>query len=172
MNWAIYKLIPYSLWEMGSKIPTPLFQLQPPANPLVALLSDPGSSSSNTTSLSSQLQSASITPQSQSTPSNFNGDPASVGRELLTPEEVSTLLNLALYQALSTSPPTSFPIPASTLYSGYILPNRPAYIPQDQREDVVIGKSDWKKLGKWMKELGKEGVLKIKENKGDVTVVR
>ena len=35
---------------------------------------------------------------------------------------------------------------------------------------MVIGKSEWKKLAKWMKELGKDGVLKIKESKGEVTV--
>jgi len=37
---------------------------------------------------------------------------------------------------------------------------------------VVIGKSEWKKLAKWMKEASKDGLLKIKESKGEVTVQR
>jgi hypothetical protein len=35
---------------------------------------------------------------------------------------------------------------------------------------VVIAKSEWKKLGKWMKEVGKEGLIKVKETKGEVIV--
>jgi translation initiation factor 2D len=35
---------------------------------------------------------------------------------------------------------------------------------------VVIGKSEWKKLSKWMKEASKEGLVKIKETKGEVIV--
>ena len=62
-------------------------------------------------------------------------------------------------------------MPASTLYSAHILPNRPAYIPKEQREDVVVGKSEWKKVSKWFKEVGKEGLVKVKETKGEVTVV-
>lgn len=62
-------------------------------------------------------------------------------------------------------------MPASTLYSAHILPNRPAYIPKDQREDVVVGKSEWKKVSKWFKEVGKEGIVKVKESKGEVMVV-
>lgn len=88
----------------------------------------------------------------------------------LSPSEVSTLLSAALYQVLSTSPPSSFPIPSSQLYSAHVLPSRPAYIPLARRDDVIINKSEWKKLAKWMKETSKEGVLKIKESKGEVVV--
>lgn len=35
---------------------------------------------------------------------------------------------------------------------------------------MVIGKSEWKKLAKWMKEVSKDGLVKIKESKGEVTV--
>ena len=92
----------------------------------------------------------------------------------LSPTDISTLLTLALLQALSSDAVASlsFPIPASQLYSGHILPNRPAYIPKHQRDDVVIGKSEWKKLGKWMKEASKDGLLKIKEVKGDAVIQR
>jgi len=83
-------------------------------------------------------------------------------------------LTLALLQALSSDAVASlsFPIPASQLYSGHILPNRPAFIPKHQRDDVVIGKSEWKKLGKWMKEASKDGLLKIKEVKGEAVIQR
>jgi translation initiation factor 2D len=89
----------------------------------------------------------------------------------LTAQEISTLLTLALLQSLSNLSPAQFPIPASTLYSAHVLPNRPAYIPKEQREDVVVGKSEWKKVSKWFKEVGKEGIVKVKESKGEVMVV-
>jgi translation initiation factor 2D len=88
----------------------------------------------------------------------------------LSPSEISTLLSLAFYQSLTDFPITSLPIPASLLYSAHVLPNRPAFIPKSQRDDVVIAKSEWKKLGKWMKEVGKEGLIKVKETKGEVIV--
>jgi translation initiation factor 2D len=88
----------------------------------------------------------------------------------LSPSEISTLLGLALIQALSEIEPSALPMPASLLYSAHVLPNRPAYIPKAHREDVVIGKSEWKKLTKWMKEASKDGLVKIKESKGEVTV--
>lgn len=89
-------------------------------------------------------------------------------KQNLTSSEISTLLSLALLQSLQTPPP--LPIPASLLYSAHVLPNRPAYIPAGNRDDVVIAKSDWKKLGKWMKEVSKDGSIKIKETKGEVIV--
>lgn len=96
-------------------------------------------------------------------------DEASVDKgEPLTAAEVSTLLTAALLQTLNSPP--AFPIPSSQLYSGHILPNRPAYIPAARRDDVVISRSEWKKLAKWMKELGKEGLIKVKETKGEVVV--
>ena len=38
------------------------------------------------------------------------------------------------------------------------------------RDDVVIAKSEWKKLAKWMKEVGKDGLVKTKETKGEVII--
>lgn len=164
-----------SLWEMGSKSPTPRFQLQTPLHPFV-VCQTPNPPSSTISWLSGQMGTTNLeaTPLEKSAQNGIPSESVAGPSHSLTPlspSEVSTLLNLALFEALSTSPPTSFPMPASTLYSGYILPNRPAYIPREQRDDVVIGKSDWKKLAKWMKEVGKDGVLKIKDNKGDVTVL-
>lgn len=90
--------------------------------------------------------------------------------EPLTASEVSTLLTAALMQTLSSLSPSQLPLPSSQLYSAHILPNRPAYIPHERRDDVVIARSEWKKLAKWMKELNKEGLLKTKEAKGEVVV--
>jgi len=48
-----------------------------------------------------------------------------------TPDEVTELLNKALLQAISKSlislPSSSFPIPATLLYTNHILPSRPAF---------------------------------------------
>lgn len=88
----------------------------------------------------------------------------------LTAAEVSTLLTAALHQTLTTISPSILPLPASQLYSAHILPSRPAYIPPERRDDVVIARSEWKKLAKWMKDAAKDGVIKIKESKADVTV--
>lgn len=92
--------------------------------------------------------------------------------EPLSAAEVSTLLTAALMQTLAGLSPAQLPLPSSQLYSAHILPNRPAYIPPERRDDVVIARSEWKKLAKWMKELNKDGLLKTKETKGEVVVTR
>lgn len=154
---------------MGSKPAMPTFTLPPPVKPLVPPPAEAGPSqsappSSTTDTLAEELDSKSLNDTSRPTSA---GD--SVGP--LSPAEISTLLSSALIQSLSSLPPSAFPLPASSLYSAHILPNRPAYIPREQRDDVVIGKSEWKKLAKWMKEVSKEGIVKTKEIKGEVTVM-
>ncbi len=99
-----------------------------------------------------------------------DGDPDAHSATPLKSSEISTLLSVALLRALTHLEASIFPMPASLLYSAHILPNRPAYIPKEKREDVVVCKSEWKKLAKWMKEVSKEGLMKIKETKGEVTV--
>ncbi len=155
-------MIEHSLWEMGSKPILPTFPL-PPQNPLApppspeAGPSRPVSPAENLTDGDQNLDLADNEPNGQSsTP--------------LEPSDISTLLSVALLQALATLQNTSFPMPASLLYSAHVLTNRPAYIPKDTREDVAIAKSEWKKLAKWMKEVAKDGLLKIKETKGEVVV--
>lgn len=95
---------------------------------------------------------------------------ADTALEPLSANEVSTLLSISLLQALSTLSNAEFPMPASTLYSAHVLPSRPAYIPKDRRETVVVARSEWKKLAKWMKEASKEKLVSIKESKGEATV--
>lgn len=148
---VLYPCAKTSLWESGSKLVLPTFTLPQPVHPLVAA-PEAGPSRPRTPDLSEKVAQVSIS-----------------DKPSLSSSDISTLLNVALLQVLAIDPPT-FPIPASQLYSSYILPNRPAYIPKDQREDVVIAKSEWKKLAKWMKEVNKDGVIKIKESKGEITV--
>ena len=146
---------------MGSKPTLKTFTLPPPTNPLVPPPQEAGPSRPRTP----------IDDLVDDT-SNLKVNNAAAPVASLSPSDVSTLLSLALLQALTSNslPLSSFPIPASSLYSAHVLHNRPAYIPKDQRDEVVIGKSEWKKLAKWMKEVSKGGLLRIKEAKGEIVV--
>lgn len=144
-----------SLWVMGSKpslsaftLPQPRESLAPPPEGEAAPL--PAVSDSQATADAPVAEEASTEP--------------------LTAAEISTLLTASLHQTLTTISPSILPLPASQLYSAHILPSRPAYIPPSRREDVVIARSEWKKLAKWMKDAAKQGVIKIKESKTDVNV--
>lgn len=161
-----------SLWELGSKPDLTPFIAPSPAKPLVnppipQAEAGPSRPSSPPSSINAGINDLQLDDDAES---RREGTDASAETRL-TPAEISTLLNLALLQSLSTTlEPASFPMPASTLYSAHILPNRPAYVPKNQREDVVIAKSEWKKLVKWMKEAGKDGLVKVKESKGEAVV--
>ncbi|KDQ16990.1 hypothetical protein BOTBODRAFT_172600 [Botryobasidium botryosum FD-172 SS1] len=88
----------------------------------------------------------------------------------LTPAEVDTVLRKALLQAiprLSKLPPGTFPIPASNFYSSHILPSRPARCPPS----CDIKKSSFKKVSKFLQAAEKDGLLKLKEMKGDLNVM-
>ncbi|WVQ77838.1 hypothetical protein IAR50_007533 [Cryptococcus sp. DSM 104548] len=148
------------LWELGSKSAPPTFILPAPEVPLA---SDPRGQRKEDVPLVEDLSISEDATEASSEPA--------ISSATLTPDEISSLLSLSLLQALSTLQPSSFPMPASLLYSSHILPSRPAYIPKDKRDEVVIAKSEWKKLAKWMKEINKEGIVKTKESKGEVTVV-
>lgn len=151
-----------SLWEMGSKPPLRLFPLPAPKQPLVP----PPQSEAPAPSTGSDDAVAEVTDGVEELQVNA---PADTGAPL-SPAEISTLLSAALLQTLSTLNPSTLPLPSSQFYSAHILPSRPAYIPAAKRDDVVIGRSEWKKLAKWMKEASKDGLIKIKESKGEVVV--
>ncbi|XAO21936.1 hypothetical protein I312_100693 [Cryptococcus bacillisporus CA1280] len=150
------------LWDLGSKPTLSTFTLPPPQNPLAA--PPEGFEPMPKSSSPPAIQQLSISAE--------DGSKASIPVSTsLSASEISSLLSLSLLQALSGLQPSAFPMSASLLYSSHILPSRPAYIPKAERDEVVIGKSDWKKLAKWMKEASKDGIVKIKESKGEVTVV-
>ncbi|KAI9068830.1 eukaryotic translation initiation factor SUI1 family protein [Trametes sanguinea] len=96
----------------------------------------------------------------------------------LTAEDVSSLLRTALIQAIGTTlskiPPSSFPMSASTFWSTYVLPARPAFaldmygLPDASSIDVKH--STFKNVKTFLKASAKEGLIKLKESKSDVTV--
>ena len=85
----------------------------------------------------------------------------------LSTGDVDRLLRQALLQAIAKIQPGSLPLPASSLYSAHVLPNRPA----TAASGVEIKKSSYKNLSKWMKALAKEGLLTGKEVKGEWMVM-
>ncbi|WWD17017.1 hypothetical protein CI109_101453 [Kwoniella shandongensis] len=159
------------LWELGSKPVLATFPLPLPAKALAPPPRSDSPTPAQADASSSRSSSSSPPPIGNLTIADPDSTSASESSSApLSPSEISTLLSISLLQALRSLQPTSFPMPASLLYSAHVLPNRPWYIPKEKREEVVIAKSEWKKLTKWMKEVGKEGLLKVKETKGEVVV--
>ncbi|EFJ36653.1 hypothetical protein SELMODRAFT_77083 [Selaginella moellendorffii] len=75
-------------------------------------------------------------------------------------EEMDLLLDRCLLQALHTTvKDKDLPIPASILWSGHILPARPA------GSTVDIKKSSHKKLSKWLQTKSASGLVVAKESK-------
>ncbi|KAI0311462.1 hypothetical protein OF83DRAFT_1295388 [Amylostereum chailletii] len=94
--------------------------------------------------------------------------------EKLTPEDISSILRSSLLQALKTSaaslPSSALPMPASTFYSTHILPARPVYV-ASATPPADIKHSAFKSLAAFLKQSEKQGLLRIKEIRGDVVVV-
>ncbi|KAL0075733.1 hypothetical protein J3Q64DRAFT_1769015 [Phycomyces blakesleeanus] len=87
--------------------------------------------------------------------------------QTLSTSEIDALLRKSLFQALQfkITPERAadlLPMAASMLYASYVLPSRP----RDSGE-VDIKKSSWKKVQKFLKTIEKEGVLKLKEQRGE-----
>lgn len=107
---------------------------------------------------------------------------------------MSSCLHSALVQAIQTTlaslPPSAFPITASTFWANHVLPARPV---QPLGADVPIGsfhsgkaahsliynldvnsidikQSTHKSVKVFLKACAKEGLIKLKETKGDVVV--
>ncbi|WWC69900.1 uncharacterized protein I206_103843 [Kwoniella pini CBS 10737] len=162
-------IIDDNLWEMGNKPILPTFDLPLPTKALAPPPREIQQSNQTDQSDVPPIENLNITDDSVGSSSNQT-DSQIITSGSLSPSEISTLLSISLLQALTNLQTSSFPIPASLLYSAHILPNRPSYIPKEKRDEVVIAKSEWKKLTKWMKEVSKEGLLKIKETKGEIIV--
>ncbi|CAL9019740.1 unnamed protein product [Prunus brigantina] len=78
----------------------------------------------------------------------------------LSPEDVDTLLEKCLLQALHTTvKDKDLPMPGSTLWSNHVLPCRPSGITLD------IKKSSYKKLSKWLQAKSSTGLITVKEDK-------
>ncbi|TPX30413.1 hypothetical protein SmJEL517_g06012 [Synchytrium microbalum] len=85
----------------------------------------------------------------------------------ITPAEMDSLLETALFTAIKLKvpeDPRAYPISASQLYSGYILPSRRA------GTSIDIKGSTFKKLAKFLKKYEKAGLLKTKEVRGELMI--
>ncbi|KAI6118492.1 hypothetical protein EDD16DRAFT_1480968 [Pisolithus croceorrhizus] len=98
-------------------------------------------------------------------------DPAP--RHLVQQPQVSTILRNAVLQAirgtLKSLPTSSFPVPAGTFYSSYILPYRPAGTSEYPLIDIKH--STYKSLAAFLKVLDKQGILTIKDMKPEPLVM-
>ncbi|GJJ09213.1 hypothetical protein Clacol_003435 [Clathrus columnatus] len=94
--------------------------------------------------------------------------------QTLTPQEVTSLLRTSTLQAIHTQLSTlslaSFPIPSSLFYSSYILPSRPVRVLKYDTP-VDIKHSSHKNLTSFLKTLEKDGLIKLKDFKGDLNVL-
>lgn len=84
--------------------------------------------------------------------------------------DTSQHLRTALLQALSTtlrsSLPSTFPMPASTFWSAYVLPARPV-----EAAGADVKQSTFKSVKAFLKAAAKEGLIKLKDAKGGDVVV-
>ena len=88
--------------------------------------------------------------------------------------EISDILRSALLQSIATTlsklPPSSFPISLSVFAEMYILPYRPFKEVSTTSTPVDIKHSGYKSLTAFLKASAKEGLIKVKETKGEVVV--
>jgi len=153
-----------TLWEMGSKC-------DPPAEgPEV---------STNTEDVLAQLATTSLIDAKAGEEPEEAGRPvvqeagvenevtAGPSEEKTTPQEVDSIIRLALVHAIATTlsklPSSSFPILGTNLYAVHILPSRPSTSPPD----ADIKHSSYKKLAKFLKSAEKDGLIKTKDVKGE-----
>ncbi len=164
---------------MGSEPPLPILDIPPPRNPLfpppVSSKAECQSAGKTTVSRDGGANGDAATDEltrgvkdtkisEDDLPAGSSGPAA-----IFSTSDIDNLLNASLTQSLLAINPSTLPITGSTLYSAYILPNRSAAIPKDHREEVVIAKSSWKKVGKWLKVMGDGkggvGLMRVKEEK-------
>ncbi|KZT05270.1 eukaryotic translation initiation factor SUI1 family protein [Laetiporus sulphureus 93-53] len=117
----------------------------------------------------------------QSTAGGSSGPAATTqsAQAVLTSEDVSHALRSALLQALSTTlhklPLSSFPMPASTFWSSYVLPARPTQVVGANGladgSAVDVKHSTHKSVKAFLKACAKEGLIKLKDAKGGDVVV-
>ncbi|KAI0656239.1 eukaryotic translation initiation factor SUI1 family protein [Cubamyces menziesii] len=191
---AVYVLHTWkdALWEMGASKKTDV----PAPRELRTAADIEGSDSEESTGESSHAKSgdgpfeangqpapqdaesaAAEAPSEATTSANGTGEGSSSSTKL-TAEDISSLLRASLIQAIGTTlsslPPSSFPMPASTFWSSYVLPARPAYalemygLPDAGAMDVKH--STFKNVKAFLKASAKEGLIKLKESKSDVMV--
>ncbi|KAJ7482215.1 eukaryotic translation initiation factor SUI1 family protein [Mycena galericulata] len=168
---AVYVLHTWKdhLWQMGSKLdmPDPIsFSLEP--EPVHEDTSSPAGND------------VAVEDSSPPPPSEDPDQPEEIPTSALpttpsyTPNEISTLLQKSLLQALSTAlstvPSSTFPISASVFYETYVLPFRPAFpdsvLPigneSPSPQEITIKTSGHKTLTAFLKSMEKASLITLK----------
>ncbi|KAF9784781.1 hypothetical protein BJ322DRAFT_1109491 [Thelephora terrestris] len=157
------------LWEMGGKE-------DPPALRAIEINQE-NDLGADDEAHSNDIQTTSTSPGEGS--SQTLGDPLSVvpPKEEINPlsqQEVSEILRSALLQSISTAlsklPSSSFPITPSIFYETYILPYRPFKELTETSTPVDIKHSGHKSLTAFLKASAREGLIRLKESKGELVV--
>ena len=159
------------LWEMGSK----------PEVPEDSIFATSNDEADNQSAESSALPAGDDQFELAIPLSAGSGQSETLKSVTYTAKEATELLNLALIQSISESlsslPSSAFPMPATTLYSNYILPSRPAFptrilppansVASELANDVpateiTIKSSSHKSLTAFLKAAEKRGLLVLK----------
>nr|VWO97766.1 N/A [Ganoderma boninense] len=176
-----------ALWEMGpSKKTDPPAPMEIKSSETETTVGDDAAPSDNSTAAGAAV---SPSPSNDATPAQVEAqvdseaqasteETAEKKTAALTPEDVSECLRLAIIHAIGTTlaaaPPSTFPMPASTFWSSYVLPARPAAaLGQNGLADanlIDVKHSTHKNVKSFLKACAKEGLVKLKETKGDVVV--
>ncbi|KIJ34908.1 hypothetical protein M422DRAFT_34849 [Sphaerobolus stellatus SS14] len=173
---AVYVLHTFgdNLWEMGSKA-------EPPEPREIAAPSgesevdNKGGKEEPASADNEGIGIAEDSERKKSTESNTAAEGEGEATVLtLSSEEVTTILKTSVIQAihsqLSKLPPSAFPIPSSTLYSMYVLPSRPLWS-VNTATPIDIKHSTFKNLTAFLKSVEKDGLLKLKDFKGDLNIL-
>ncbi|KDN45023.1 hypothetical protein RSAG8_05196, partial [Rhizoctonia solani AG-8 WAC10335] len=111
------------------------------------------------------------------------GEKAAATERAPTAQEIETTLRATTLYALARLDAASLPLPASTLYSSHILPSRPARptVPSSNATEQPIDPKTFlshldikhtphKKLAPFLKTFEKDGILKLKDVRGELLV--
>lgn len=85
---------------------------------------------------------------------------------------MSKILRSSLLQAIKDLPPNLLPMPSSTFYSSHILPSRPAHLSSTSSTPIDIKHSKYKSLSHFLKSCAQEGLIKTKDQKGEVVITQ
>ncbi|KAF9512452.1 hypothetical protein BS47DRAFT_1464083 [Hydnum rufescens UP504] len=88
--------------------------------------------------------------------------------------KADAILRKALIQAITKIiklSSSTFPMSSSTFYSAHILPSRPASSEKGPSSSELVKRSSYKKVSKFLQAVEKEGLLKLKDFKGDLNIL-
>ncbi|KAJ2630922.1 hypothetical protein H4R22_002330 [Coemansia sp. RSA 1290] len=147
------------LWDAGSKQELPEIPVETPVSEEANSKQQDEEAAAENFSLSAAVPEENS--KALATASNDTPD--------ISPSEMDDLLLMALKQVIATTldqkhASNLLPISASLLYSTYMIPNAPYGF------DLDIKKSNYKKLVKFLKAVEKQGLLKLKDIRGELHV--